>query len=40
MRTHVSEGLHYVAGDVNGDGIADFTIILGTATVQSGDFLL
>jgi serralysin len=40
LRTYVSEGVHYVAGDVNGDGIADFTIILGTATVQSGDFLL
>ena len=40
LRAYVSDGVRYVAGDVNGDGISDFTIILGNATVQSGDFLL
>ena len=40
LRTYVSDGVRYVAGDVNGDGVADFTIILGASTVQSGDFLL
>jgi serralysin len=40
LRAYASEGVRYVAGDVNGDGIADFTIILGTVTVQAGDFLL
>ena len=40
LRTYVTEGVHYVAGDVNGDGVADFIIALGASTVQSGDFLL
>ena len=40
LRTYISDGVHYVAGDVNGDGVADFIIELGNVTVQSGDFLL
>ena len=40
LHTFMNEGVRYVAGDVDGDGIADFIINLGTRTVQSGDFLL
>jgi serralysin len=40
LRTYESNGAHYVAGDVNGDGVADFIINLGSPTVQSSDFLL
>jgi hypothetical protein len=40
LRTYFLDGVHYVAGDVNGDGAADFVINLGNGTAQSGDFLL
>ena len=40
LRTYLTNSVHYVAGDVNGDGVADFIIQLGSAAVQSGDFLL
>ncbi len=33
-------GVNYVAGDVNGDGVADFTINLGTGTAVVTDFFL
>ena len=40
LRSYVSNARTYVAGDVNGDGVADFIIDLGSASVQSSDFLL
>lgn len=40
LRSYSSNSHTYLAGDVNGDGIADFIINLGSATVQSSDFLL
>jgi Ca2+-binding RTX toxin-like protein len=40
LRSYVSNSTTYVAGDVNGDGIADFAINLGNVTVQASDFLL
>ena len=40
LRTYSQGGDNYVAGDVNGDGAADFTINLGTATVVVTDFFL
>ena len=40
LRAYTSDGGNYLAGDVNGDGVADFTISLGSATVQPGDLIL
>ena len=40
LRTYVDGGVNYVAGDVNGDGIADFIMNLGSAHLTSTDFLL
>jgi serralysin len=41
VRTYTdSTGKNMIAGDVNGDGIADFTIQIGTSTVGAGDFIL
>jgi Ca2+-binding RTX toxin-like protein len=40
LRSYVSDNRTFVAGDVNGDGVADFIINLGSASVQSSDFLL
>ena len=40
LRTYVSDGVRYLAADINGDGVADFTIGLGSANVVAGDFLL
>lgn len=37
--TH-SSGVNVVAGDVNGDGVADFLINIGSGTAVSGDFIL
>jgi serralysin len=38
LRTYSQGGDNYVAGDVNGDSVADFTINLDNATVVAGDF--
>ena len=38
LRSYSQGGQNYVAGDVNGDGVADFTINLGSATAAAGDF--
>jgi serralysin len=38
LRTYSQGGNTYVAGDVDGNGIADFTINLGSAPVAAGDF--
>jgi Ca2+-binding RTX toxin-like protein len=35
-----ADGNYFVAGDVNGDGLADLMINLGSVQVGSGDFLL
>ena len=40
LRTYVQGADHYVAGDVNGDSLADFTINLAGATPVAGDFFL
>ena len=32
--------VNYAAGDVNGDGTADFIINLGSVQVQASDFML
>ena len=40
LRTYTQGADHFVAGDVNGDGIADFTINLNDATPVVGDFFL
>lgn len=40
LREYDLDGAHYIAGDVTGDGVADFTIgISGTLNLTSGDFL-
>jgi serralysin len=39
-RTYVQNGVNYLAGDVNGDGLADFVINLGTVHVDHTDILL
>lgn len=39
VHTYTQDGINYVSGDVDGNGIADFTIDLGTATVAATDFL-
>ena len=40
LREYDRDGAHYVAGDVNGDGVADFTIkISGNTNLSSGDFM-
>ena len=38
LRTYTQGSDHYVAGDVNGDGAADFTINVGSANVVATDF--
>ncbi|GAA4001641.1 cadherin domain-containing protein [Sphingomonas humi] len=40
LRTYVADAKTFVAGDVNGDKVADFIIDLGSATVTASDFLL
>lgn len=39
LRTYVLNGVNYLAGDVNGDGIADFLIDLGNHHVVSNDMI-
>jgi serralysin len=40
LRTYSQGGDNYVAGDVNGDGVADFTINVNNANVVVTDFFL
>lgn len=40
LRTYVQGGNNYVAGDTNGDSVADFSINLGSSTVVVTDFFL
>lgn len=41
LRSYVNaSGANVIAGDVNGDGVADFLINLGTSTAQAGDLIL
>jgi serralysin len=40
VRTYSQDGDNYLAGDTNGDGVADFIINLGSATVASTDLVL
>jgi serralysin len=40
LRTYVSGSVNYAAGDVNGDGIADFVINLGSVHTVGSDYLL
>jgi serralysin len=40
VRTYQEKGTYYVAGDVDGDGIADFTVAVGSNLLTSSDILL
>lgn len=40
LHTSVVDGVNFLSGDVNGDGIADFMINLGTVHVGAGDLIL
>ncbi|GAA4040990.1 serralysin family metalloprotease AprA [Sphingomonas rosea] len=40
VRSYTDHGNHYIAGDVNGDGIADFTVDSGMFTIGVSDILL
>ena|SRR5205085_2220398 len=40
LRGYTAGGDHYVAGDVNGDGVADFSVNVGAATPVATDFFL
>jgi Ca2+-binding RTX toxin-like protein len=40
LRSYVQAGNTFVAGDVNGDGVADFTIALGRSAIVEADFIL
>lgn len=40
LRTYSQSGDNFVAGDVNGDGVADFTINVNNANVVATDFFL
>ncbi|HET6941602.1 MAG TPA: M10 family metallopeptidase [Sphingomicrobium sp.] len=39
LRTYVDNGVNYLVGDVNGDGVADFLINVGTHQVVTPDIL-
>ena len=39
LRTYEDNGINYIAGDVNGDGVADFLINVGSVHVNSPDIL-
>jgi serralysin len=40
LRQYTDAGQHYLAGDVNGDGVADFTINIGSSTAVASDLFL
>jgi Ca2+-binding RTX toxin-like protein len=41
LRYDLTDGDAYVMGDVNGDGVADFTLLVkGVGAMQAGDFIL
>jgi serralysin len=40
LRSYSDGGAYFVAGDVNGDGVADFTIATGSSQAVLGDFFL
>jgi len=40
LRNYSDGGLNYVAGDVNGDGVADFIVNLGSVQIDQTDILL
>jgi Ca2+-binding RTX toxin-like protein len=40
LRTYVQGGENYLAGDVNGDGLADFTVNTGAGAPVVGDLFL
>ena len=40
LKSYSQDGDNYLAGDTNGDGVADFIINLGSATVVSTDLVL
>ena len=41
LRYQVLDGDSHVSGDINGDGVADFTILLQHVdTLRAGDFIL
>jgi serralysin len=40
LRAYTAGGDHFVAGDVNGDGVADFSVNVGAATPVATDFFL
>lgn len=40
LRTYIENGTYHVAGDVNGDGIADFVVDTGSAHLTTPDILL
>src|SRR5262249_14773438 len=41
LRYHKADGHSYVDGDINGDGVADFTIVSGLpVALARGDFVL
>lgn len=40
VRTYVNGGVNFVAGDLNGDGVADFVVNLGQVHLASSDILL
>lgn len=39
VRSYVDNGVNYVAGDVDGDGIADFQVVVGPQPIGPGDIL-
>ena len=40
VRTYSEGGVNFVAGDLNGDGIADFVIDTGSVVISSTDLFL
>lgn len=40
LRYEMVDGRAYVSGDVNGDGLADFVLVVDSPSLQAGDFIL